>query len=410
MRDITKYGEMTTVHLGSRTWIILNTHRVISEFIAKRGSVTNTRSPMPISSGIVSYDRRSLLLPQEKWKEIRRVMHNLLNGSQLVQYGRWQEQESTQMMAEYLFQPKLWYRHHYRYANSVIHRIALGGRHVKSSKDLVDLQNVVTYFLGSIGTSIVDWFPDLARLPRFLQVWRPHWDRLAKWNYDVYKTWWDPVREQIDNGTAPPSFARDTLLHQDTKFTGDDDDAMYVAMQLVEAGSDTTREALNIMVMAALEYPDTFRKAREQIDLVCGVGSAARLPTLADMESLRYICALSKEVLRWRSIFSISPDHTSTEDIDFEGYHFPAGTSFVINIVAANEACEKPDEFIPERWMDGHETDIAHGLWQFGGGRRICIGYRLAQKSLFINVARLIQSFDFQAVSPTCPNPHLSGR
>jgi hypothetical protein len=49
--------------------------------------------------------------------------------------------------------------------------------------------------------------------------------------------------------------------------------------------------------------------------------------------------------------------------------------------------------------MNGHETDISHGLWQFGGGRRICVGYRLAQRSLFINIARLIQCVDFKAVS-----------
>ena len=58
----------------------------------------------------------------------------------------------------------------------------------------------------------------------------------------------------------------DTLLHGDTKYTGDDDDAMYKAMQLVEADSDTIREALNILVMAALEYPEPFRKARGEVD------------------------------------------------------------------------------------------------------------------------------------------------
>ncbi|KAJ2975658.1 hypothetical protein NQ176_g5395 [Zarea fungicola] len=78
------------------------------------------------------------------------------------------ELESTQMMAEYVFQPHLWYRHHYRYANSVIHRIALGERLTKSTKELADLQDCVTKFVGSIGTSLIDWFPALAGLPGFL--------------------------------------------------------------------------------------------------------------------------------------------------------------------------------------------------------------------------------------------------
>ncbi|KAK9789636.1 putative Cytochrome P450 [Seiridium cardinale] len=399
LKGLAKYGEMTTLHMGQKTWILLNSHRVVSEIIAKRSGVTNTRSPMPVSSGIVSHDRRSLLLPQETWTERRRVMHSLLSGTALRQYGEWQETESTQMMAEYVFKPELWYKHHYRYANSVVHRITLGDRLVKSTKELADLQNCVTFFVGSIGKSMVDWFPDVAKLPKFLHFWAPQWERLAQWNYDVYKSWYEPVRKQVEDGTAPPSFVRDILLHPDTKYTGDNEDSMYVAMQLIEAGSDTTREALNTMIMASLEHPEPFRKARAEIDRVCGVGAEARLPILNDMEDLRYICAMAKEVLRWRPLFILTPDHTSSQDIDFEGYHFPAGVSFIINEVAVGNECEDPEAFKPERWMDGHETDIAHGLWQFGGGRRICVGYRLAQRSLFINIARLVQCIDFKAVS-----------
>lgn len=338
-------------------------------------------------------------MTQDKWAEPRRVMHTLLSGTALKQYGSWQEMESTQMLAEYLTDPGRWYRHHYRYANSVVHRIALGERLAKTTQELEDMQNCVTFFVGSIGQSVVDWFPDLARLPRWLQPWRQHWERLDRWNYEVYRSWWDPVREKVRKGIASPSFVRDVLLHPETKYTGNDEDAMYVAMQLIEAGSDTTREALNIMVMAALEHPEVFRRARLEVDRVCGVGEKARLPLLEDMESLRYICAMAKELLRWRPIFVVTPDHVASKDIEYEGYHFPAGTGFVINEVAVGSECENSDLFDPERWLDGHEMDITHGLWQFGGGRRICVGYRLAQRSLFINIARLVQCFDYAPVS-----------
>ncbi|KAK2812640.1 hypothetical protein FQN50_001286 [Emmonsiellopsis sp. PD_5] len=401
---LAQYGEMTTLHLGSKTWILLNSKRVVSEIIAKRGSLTNGRSPMPIASGIISRHARSLILPPDGWTERRRVMHSLLSGSALRQYGGWQELESTQMLAEYLYQPGRWFRHHYRYANSVVHRIALGERLTKSSKELEDLQDVVTMFVGSIGKSVIDWFPDLDRLPRWMQIWRKHWEKLGDWNYDVYRSWWVPVREQIDAGTAPPSFVRDVLLHDDTKYTGNDQDAMYVAMQLIEAGSDTTREALNIFAMSALTYPEKLQKAREEVDRVCASDDGTlRLPVLSDMEQMPYICALIKELLRWRPIFVFTPDHCLTADMEFEGYSFPAGTGFVINEVPVGNECEDPESFIPERWLDGHEADISHGLWQFGGGRRICVGYRLAQRGLFINIARLAMCFDYAAAGPIDP-------
>lgn len=390
---------MTTLHLGSKTWILLNSHRVVTEIIAKRGLVTNGRSPMPVSSGIVSRHGRSLLLPPDGWTERRRVMHHLLNGTALKQYGEWQETESTLMMAQYLLQPHLWYRHHYSYANSVVHRIALGERVRMSSQDLKDLQDVVTTFVGSIGSSMVDWFPELDRLPRQLHFWRPYWSNIDRWNHSVYRKWWDPVRNRIEDGSAPPSFVRDVLLHPDSAFRGSDQDAMYVAMQLIEAGSDTTREVLNTFIMASIRYPETFRNLRAEVDKLCDKDGLLRLPVLNDMEHLPYACASIKELLRWRPIFPLTPDHCLTQDLEFEGYIFPKGTGFVINGIAISDECDDSNLYRPERFIDGYQMDVAHGVWQFGGGRRICVGYRLAQRGLLINIARLALAFDFAAVS-----------
>ena len=103
---------MTTVHAGQKTFVFLNTNRVVSEIIAKRGSATNGRTEYPVSSGIISRNGRSLILPPDGWTERRKLMHHLLNGSALKSYGKWQELESTQMLAEYYYQPDKWYRHH----------------------------------------------------------------------------------------------------------------------------------------------------------------------------------------------------------------------------------------------------------------------------------------------------------
>lgn len=398
-------GEMTTLHLGSRTWILLNSNRVCHEIIAKLGNATAERNRMPISSGIVSRDMRSLLMPTTKWTEPRRVMHHLLSGTALKQYGRWQEVESTQLLAEYLFYPEQWYSHHYRYANSVVHRIALGSRIEASGEDLANLQRLVAEFTGSIGSSVVDWFPSLELLPKPLQVWRAAWETVGQFHNDVYHQWWDPVREAIRNGTAPPSWARDVLLNPDSKYTGSDEEAMYCAMQLIEAGSDTTREALNIFVMAMIHYPQTLRRLREEIQSVCETNDSLRLPDLGDYDERRlpYVAAVIKEVLRWRPIFPLLPEHTLSRDLEFEGYRFPRGVSFVINGAAVTKDCDQPEAFRPERWIDGSgkEFDVAHGNWQFGGGRRICVGYRLAQRGLYLNIARLAMCYDFKVVSVT---------
>lgn len=48
-----------------------------------------------------------------------------------------------------------------------------------------------------------------------------------------------------------------------------------------------------------LLYPEVQRKAQEQLDAVVG---RDRLPTFDDLESLPYIQAVVKEMLRWQPV------------------------------------------------------------------------------------------------------------
>lgn len=75
---------MATLRLGSKTWGFLNSHRVTNEIIAKKGQPDQHQLPMPVSSGLVSQDRRPFW---EQLMERRRVMHGLSNGASLRQYG-----------------------------------------------------------------------------------------------------------------------------------------------------------------------------------------------------------------------------------------------------------------------------------------------------------------------------------
>lgn len=92
------------------------------------------------------------------------------------------------------------------------------------------------------------------------------------------------------------------------------------------------------------------------------------------------------------------PQHQLTEDVEFEGYIFTAGTNFLINGIALGKDVDDPQAFRPERWLDANEGSITQGLYYFGGGRRICVGYTVAQTHLFRAFARLVYCFDYTAV------------
>ncbi|KAI8960529.1 cytochrome P450 [Daldinia sp. FL1419] len=394
------YGEMVTLHMGSQTWVVLNSERVVSELIAKRGRITNERPDMPIASGLVSNGKRTVIRQEAEWREGRRVMHHLLSGSNLKVYAGMQELESINLLRLYLRQPNLWFAHNFRYATSVLYRVVMGYPLNKPKAQLDEYQRITIEFVRSINQSFVDFFPSFDKLPHFLQPWRKYWADMGAFHCHVFKQWWDPIRNAVNNGSAPPSFVRDVLLHPEVRFAGDDEEAMYLATSVMAAGGDNTRMSINTFVMAMISRPGAQKRAQEEVDRVCTDGKTLRLPQMTDLPDMPYIAAMIKEVLRWRPTVPIIPPHQLTEDLEFDEYRIPAGTSFLINSIALSHEFEDPNEFRPERWIDGSESNATANFWGFGGGRRICVGWKVAQQALFLAFARLIYCFDLTPGGP----------
>ena len=398
LSSLRRFGDMVTLHMGSQTWILLNSEHVASDILGKNGRVTGERPHMPVASGIVSEGLRNSLRSTAAWTEGRRVMHQLTSGSILRMYGDWHEVSSLKLLKSYLTEPKLWYTHHYRYSMDVLYRVSMGEELKKPKAELDAFQRLSMEFVWSLNRSIVDFFPLLDRLP--YQPWRPYWEAMAKDHRSILEAWYRPVEISLERGIAGPSYIRDTLLHPDTKYSGSRDEAMYIVTSVMAAGSDNTRMVLIVFIMAMISYPSIQARARADIDAVCAPpGSALRLPGLDDMLKLPLISALVKEVIRWRPTVPLVPPHQLTEDLEYNGYTFPKGVCFVVNSVAVSRNIDPGDVFNPDRWLDGNEANILHGMNTFGGGRRICVGYRVAQQALWIAIARLLACFDFTAVS-----------
>lgn len=333
---------MVTLRMGSKTWILLNSERVIKEIMVNRNKITSERPFQPVASGIVSRWKRTLLRPIHDWLEGRTAMHHLLNGTSVKTYGKWQEQESARLLGAYLDEPKEWYAHHYRYTVSIAFRVVLGSKLDRPASDLEDFRQMTNDFVASIGGSTYDYFPWLLKLPRWMQVGRQYWEDMGERHYNVLRKWWVPFMETVKNGTAPPSWTRDFVVNQNPPYMGGaEDEAMYLAISIVSAGSDNTRMALNAWVMSAIAFPETFQRTREAVEKVVGK-DASRLPELADLENIPYVCAAIKEIMRWRPPVPIVPPHLLTEDLDFEGYHIPAGKWDRLDLTSVTEDANKP--------------------------------------------------------------------
>ena len=76
-------------------------------------------------------------------------------------------------------------------------------------------------------------------------------------------------------------------------------------------------------------FPDVQKKAQAELDATIGT---SRFPTLSDNESLPYINALVKEVLRWHPINTFGLPHCTKQNDEYDGYFIPNGTAVLANL------------------------------------------------------------------------------
>lgn len=152
-----------------------------------------------------------------------------------------------------------------------------------------------------------------------------------------------------------------------------------------------------------LSSTDIVRRAHGELDRVVGPD---RTPEFEDEPNLPYIRGIIKETLRMRPINKFGNNHCNIEDDWYNGYFIPKDTVVMVNWWSIHynpKYYPEPDRFRPERWI-GYEYSASQAAalpdgnmrdhLTYGGGRRICAGIHLAEKSLYINVARLLWGFD----------------
>lgn len=283
----------------------------------------------------------------------------------------------------------------------MLYTIVMGYPLHKSKAELDAYQRVTIEFVSSINQSHVDFFPSFSKLPHVLQPWRRYWLQMGAFHRRVFQQWWQPISAAVRDDSAPPSFVRDILLHPDMRYAGDDEEAMYLATSVRAAGGDNTRMTTNVFIMAMVANPEAQAWARAEVNRVCTKGDSPRLPHMSDMSEMPYVAAMIKEILRWRPTVPLVTLHQLTENLDFDGDFLPAGTCLLINSIALSKEFEDANKFKPERWIQGPPGSgkTIPNFWKLGGGRRACVGSKVAEKTLFIIFACLLYCFELIPVS-----------
>ncbi|KZT11592.1 cytochrome P450 [Laetiporus sulphureus 93-53] len=388
------YGPVITLRYGIRLVCVVGRYEAAVDILQKHSLETSDRPRAIVANEILSKGLRVLMVRAgDRLKRIRRALHAYLQPSVAVTYTPIQYRYAKKYIVDCYRKPDEHLEHAKSYAASLVLTIAYGKTSPSSYSD-PDVRAINKYLQRLTvalrpGAYLVESFPFLKYIPGYLS----HFHRWQREENALFASQLEAVRRKMEAGEAESCFAA-YLIENQERLGLSYDEMVYVAGAVFGAGSDTTAAALGVVTMAAACYPEAQKAVQAQLDQVVGRG---RLPSFEDQDMLPEVTAFVLESFRWRPVSVGGFSHRTMKDVIWRNYVIPAGTEIVGNHWAISrdpEVYPDPETFNPRRWLDGQgrlRDDLK--FFNFGFGRRVCIGQHVANNSLFINTALILWAF-----------------
>ena len=182
------------------------------------------------------------------------------------------------------------------------------------------------------------------------------------------------------------------------------------AAVLFMAGHETTANCLAWAWFLLSQKIECAQRLHAEIDAVL----AGRIPTFSDVSQLIYTRAVIEETLRlYPPIPILSRQAVQVEKL--EQYQVPKGA--IVAVVPwllhrHKSYWNKPDHFIPERFLPDQPIPIKYSYIPFSIGPRVCAGMNFGLTEAILGLAVLSQTLHFQLIPGTVIQPvsHLSLR
>ncbi|EUC65233.1 cytochrome P450 family oxidoreductase OrdA, putative [Rhizoctonia solani AG-3 Rhs1AP] len=402
------YGGIVHVKVLKRSVIILNDLHSTLEILAKQSAVTAGRPRFVMACELMGFDTATATSqPNEFHRKMRRYMVPALHTRNFSERHPIIADERDNLLDKLEFTPWDFSQHLRRAVASVVLRFAYSHTVAEDHDPLVELINrsLESVSVALSSTYLVEFLPILRYMPEWFPgaAFKAQAREWATIRRESIEAPFLVVRNKMEAGIVEPSFLQRLLEARSPSedWNSERVQAMkYAAGSLYTAGSDTTVSALSTFVLTMILSPDKQQKAQQELDTVLGPGMA---PGFQDRDSLPYMGALVMEVLRWHPVLPLAIAHVATENIVYEDYTIPKGTTLLPNIWSMSRDATmypNPNEFLPERFLSKSQGGlhdrpaIDPNEFVFGFGRRVCPGKTLATEILWIFAASILANFD----------------
>ncbi|KAG1789067.1 cytochrome P450 [Suillus plorans] len=387
-------GPVITIRAGTEKVVMIGRYKAAVGIMEKQGRALADRPPMNSGQMITGGLAIGLARIGDRWRRMRKAVHTHLQPKAAEAYQPLQMSFAKNTVLNILDDPSNFQGHVLSYAATTVLKVAYGKDTPTSAADpeVRAIHHYMTVFRTVLqpGAYWVDTIPWLRYLPWYGRELNSEFEVSRK----VYFGQMNRLKQQLQsNVDAGPSFGR-YVLENEHLLGLSELEAHYLPGTFFAAGSHSTAAAICTVLMAAACFPEEQAKVRAELDAVVG---RHRAPTFADQQSLPLLHAFISEALRWRPVSPNGVPHRTTQDVFWENYCIPAGTT----VLGSNWAISKdpevypdPDVFKPQRWMNDQgelRDDIT--FFVYGFGRRICPGIHLANRSVWINSVLLFWAF-----------------
>ena len=259
-----------------------------------------------------------------------------------------------------------------------------------------------------IGTS-VGWAPASIRMIKFLTQWHPGWTRgqgLRDVTIHLVRNRLCMDREAVRRGEMPLNDLFTTMLFDraGNPLKLELGELVSEAANLFNAAGENTEIATTNTVFFLAKHPDVVATLRRELDEVFDYKTTA-IPCYDALKDLPYLRACIDESLRLRpSIEGGLPRQVPESGMVVGGEWLQGGTTVSVSTRTAHRDPavfgDRPEEYIPERWLGEGAGAMQRGFLAFSQGGRACIGRNIGYFEMTLTIAVLFARYDFGLRSP----------